>query len=213
MLGSQVVGGEGRTSAGEAAGETLLPLRFLGMGLWIVWQWCTHSDPTLLLPGATCATDFCYFDVPMRVSDIATMVAVALLWRRLTPITSHKGLMGAAFAAAGVGTACMLVALNSGAFVPLACILSAGAAAFGGAVLFLSWAEVYSRLTPNRMMLFGMLSLILAGCVSFVLSNLATPYPLFSARSRRRSSPSSSAGCRAATSRPAASPRRQAGGA
>lgn len=178
MRGEVVEDGAQPCDAAETSATSLLPLRFLGMGLWIVWQWCTHSDSTLLFPDVAMAFDFAYSDAAMRVVDLMTMVAIALLWPRLTPITSHRGLMGAGFACVGLGTVGTIAGLNGAFAFPLVISLFSGVAAFGGAVPFLSWAEVYSRLAPNRMMLLGMLSLMLAGCVSFVLTNLVAPYPL-----------------------------------
>lgn len=159
---------------------TLLPMRFLGMGLWIVWQWCTHWPATLYVAGYEPASGsaFVVCDAAMRVVDIAAMVALALLWRRLTPLVSCKRLIVAAAASMAVGTAGVLAVANGlVAHTGVACVLS-GLAAFGGAVLFLSWAEVYSRLEPNLMLLMGILSLVFAGAVSFVLNYLASPLPL-----------------------------------
>lgn len=166
-------------SAAEPQGPTLLPMRFLGMGLWIVWQWATHWDVTLFLPGcADAGVAFTVCDLAMRLVDVPAMVVVALLWRRLTPLARHRWLFAVAGACTCLGTAGMLACLNGlVASEPLAAAFSA-LAAFGGAVLFLSWAEVYSRLAPDRMMFMGMLSLILAGCVSFVLNCLRPPLPV-----------------------------------
>lgn len=165
---------------GSAVRAELFPFRLLGMGLWIVWQWCTHWTVTLHATGTPLAggMDFAVCDLTMRVVDIATMVAFALLWRRFTPLLSHARLQAAAMGCVALGTAGLLASVNGLVpGIPAAILLSA-LAAFGGAVLFLSWAEVYSRLEPNRMLLMGLLSLVLAGTVSFVLNNLASPLPL-----------------------------------
>lgn len=158
----------------------LFPFRLLGMGLWIVWQWCTHWTVTLYATGVPLAggVDYAAYDLTMRVVDIATMVSFALLWRRFTPLLSYARLQAIALGCVALGTAGLLASING--LVPgmPAAILLSALAAFGGAVLFLSWAEVYSRLEPNRMLLMGLLSLVLAGAVSFVLNNLASPLPL-----------------------------------
>ena len=59
----------------------LFPFRLLGMGLWIVWQWCTHWTVTLYATGVPLAggVDYAAYDLTMRVVDIATMVSFALL--------------------------------------------------------------------------------------------------------------------------------------
>ena len=156
----------------------LLPLRFLGMGLWIVWQWAMHWSTTLYVSGETPAIPFASCDLTMRVVDISTMVIMALLWHRLTPLVSRRNVQAAGCLTVVMGTAGALACLNGfPASVVLECLASI-CAAFGGAVLFLSWAEVYSRLAPGRMMLMGVLSLVLAGCVAFVLNYLQRPLPL-----------------------------------
>ena len=156
----------------------LLPLRFLGMGLWIVWQWAMHWSVTLYVSEGIPAVPFAACDLTMRVVDISTMVIMAVLWRRLMPLVSRRNVQTVGCLAVAVGTAGALACLNGfPASIGLEC-LSSACAAFGGAVLFLSWAEVYSRLAPGRMMLMGVLSLILAGCVSFVLNYLQRPLPL-----------------------------------
>lgn len=159
----------------------LFPFRLLGMGLWIVWQWCTHWDTTLHLPAPMIAGgtgDYALYDLTMRIVDIATMVALAVAWRRLTPLFFHGKLQAFAACSVILGTGGIIGTLNLFDAPVVIAVLSSGLAAFGGAVLFLSWAEIYSRLEPNRMMLNGLLSLILAGIVSFLLNNLASPLPL-----------------------------------
>ena len=166
-------------SEGEPrGGETLLPLRFLGMGLWIVWQWATHGNATIYFSGYQgMGVSFAICDFTMRVADIVTMVVLALLWRRLTPITSHGRLEVLACLSVAVGTTGMLLCLNGLILSAVLTIAFSCLAAFGGAVLFLSWAEVYSRLATERMLFMGVLSLILAGAVSFLLNHLAAPLP------------------------------------
>lgn len=163
---------------GVEEGPQLLPLRFLGMGLWIVWQWAMHWSTTLYVSGETPAIPFASCDLTMRVADISTMVIMALLWRRLTPLVTRRNVQAAGCLAVAVGTVGALACLNGfPVSVGLECLASI-CAAFGGAVLFLSWAEVYSCLAPGRMMLMGVLALVLAGSVSFVLNYLQRPLPL-----------------------------------
>lgn len=158
----------------------LFPFRLLGMGLWIVWQWCTHWSTTLYATGVppVGVGDFAVCDLSMRVADIATMVVLALLWRRFAPLLSHARLQAIAAGCVTLGSAGLLASDN--ALVPgtAPAVFFSVLAAFGGAVLFLSWAEVYSRLEPGRMLLMGLLALVLAGAVSFVLNHLAPPLPL-----------------------------------
>ena len=159
--------------------RALFPLRFLGMGLWNVWQWCVHCSTTMCAAGTL--ADVALFrrcDLAMRAVDVFAMVVLALLWRRLTPVTERCGLQIAGAAGIVVGTLGFLGVCNGLVeSVAVAMALSA-LASFGGAVLFLSWAEVYSRLEPNRMLLMGVLSMVLAGLVSFDLNYLAAPLPL-----------------------------------
>lgn len=185
MRGSSVEETQRDGSAAEGASDearlqcALFPLRFLGLGLWNVWQWCTHWSATLCATGTLAdVTLFRQCDLTMRLVDIATMVVLALLWRRLTPIADRRGLQAAGAACIVAGSLGVLGVTNGLVTSSAVALTVSALASFGGAVLFLSWAEVYSRLEPNRMLLMGVLSMALAGLVSCDLNFLAEPLPL-----------------------------------
>ena len=110
-------------------------------------------------------------DYVMRIGDIGTFVTVALLGGRVGRIGDRRGLCVAAVLACTLATGMLPFAVRAG--VPLAVVgLLSLVAGFGGAVLFLLWAQVYVRLGPGRCVFFGGCSYIVAGAVALVISNL-----------------------------------------
>lgn len=164
----------------EEATPALLPLRLLGMGLWIVWLWCMHTTVTQSLDGAFWADQaWTDVDLSMRVEDVGTLLLFALLHRKIGALSSRTPCVAAGILGIALGTTGLLLSLNNLlpnlAALRWACGIVAG---FGGAVLFLLWAEVYSRLPSGRVFLFGALSLVLAGVTSFLAHELAAPLPV-----------------------------------
>lgn len=157
----------------------LLPFRLLGVGLWIVWQWGMRSFPTLMVdPGVLMGRDWGLCDIVMRVGDVATLAIFAMLARRLGSVAAHRRLLVVALLAAVAGSGLLLLWVNE--FISwIGWVWIGGlAAAFGGAVLFLYWADVYCRLETGDVFLYGSLSLLLAGAVAFVVYHLSSPLPV-----------------------------------
>jgi DNA-binding CsgD family transcriptional regulator len=150
---------------------TLLPLRFLGMGLLITWLCCTHlPDMYVSLWGETVRTSM---DYSLRIGDVGTFVIVAFCAAMLRgrKLSSRRVLCVAMLAICAAGTAampliCVLCGSSASLFIPVAAI-PAGA---GGAVLFLLWGEVYGCLGPYRCVSYGAASCVVAGVAALIIA-------------------------------------------
>lgn len=161
----------------ERASPKIIYARFLGMGILIAWLCCTHI--TFVFPGSQYPVEIRnVFDYAMRFGDIGMLLSLGVLASRLGKMSQHKrmslGLVlltcaGTAYA----GLVAMPEAFPSG-FLLLLGILTA----LGGAVLFCLWAQVYSQMGITRVLIYGALSCILAGIVSFVICTMRPPYAI-----------------------------------
>ncbi len=131
-------GGRGRS--GALLGAPLepaasIPLRFLGMGLFIAWLSCTHISLIFPGPDANLAMRN-NFDLGMRLGDLTTFVVLALAARRLGVLSDHPRLL---WLAVGLCTAGSLAEglwiLPATSSQPLNLAVSA-LTAVGGAFLF-----------------------------------------------------------------------------
>lgn len=164
----------------EATPAALFPLRLLGMGLVVAWDWCL-SIQLPALPGMSDVPGMQTFNVVLVCAEVAALLALALASRRVGPLSGRPGLFWAAAAlgAAAPLAACCCGALAGRAAVPgglLAGILYLGGASagFSMAVLILAWAEAYGRMEPGRVLAFGALGL-LAGVGAYGLVADLTP--------------------------------------
>ena len=151
-------------------GVPLLPWSFVGMGVFISWLSLTHlRGGFVFVDGAGSAGTL--VDYLMRVGDIGTLLACAVLANRIGRLSKHRSFCIVAVALGTLGTLLAPVALHLGSPALLAAAsVCAGA---GGAVALLLWAEAYSQIGPARCLVFGALSCMLAGVIAFVGSSMA----------------------------------------
>ena len=154
----------------EAPGVPLLPWSLLGVGVFIAWCCCTHLPHQFVFAemGRTAETTV---DYAMRVGDIGTFVTIALLGPKVGRIGDRHALCVAAALVCSLATGVLLFAVRAGASLPVLAAVAV-VAGFGGAVLFLLWAQVYVGLGPARCVFFGGCSCIAAGVVALGVSCL-----------------------------------------
>ena len=121
-------------------GVPLLPWSFVGMGVFISWLSLTHlRGGFVFVDGAGDAGTL--VDYLMRVGDIGTLFACAVLANRIGRLSKHRSFCIVAVALGTLGTLLAPVALHLGSPALLAAAsVCAGA---GGAVALLLWAEAY----------------------------------------------------------------------
>ncbi|MDE8701829.1 helix-turn-helix transcriptional regulator [Adlercreutzia equolifaciens] len=180
-------GDEGERHEEPTDASLLMPLRFLGMGLFIAWLCCTHL--TLVFPGAGYSLDLRNaFDTGMRLGDIATFLLLAILATRVGNLAVRPKLCTVLVALTAAGTLLVgLVLIPAGLPSEVVLAVSVPVAA-GGSVLFCLWAQAYSQMGMARAVVYGALSCIAAGAVSFLVGTMKQPYaviitgllPLFS---------------------------------
>ena len=155
----------------------VLPMRYLGMGLFIAWLCCTHL--TELYPGLPATPEQRdVITLGMRYGDIGTFIVLALIAPRIHSLSNYVKLSGALVALSSVGTAlCAWMLVPAG--VSVAILEFAGAiTAIGGAILFCMWAQIYCRLTSTQTIVYGAASFILSSVVSFVFAACVQPYSI-----------------------------------
>ena len=153
----------------------LVPLRFLGMGLFIAWLCCTHIVAVFPGSGYEMAPRNAY-DTAMRVFDIASFLVLALVAMGLGSIGRHAVLCVASVVLSAAGTLVVGWVLLPLAVAPAWLWAVSVLAAPGGAVLFCLWAEVYAQLGPTRTMVYGACSCIVAAVLAFLVCTMRPPY-------------------------------------
>ncbi len=152
----------------------VFPVRFLGLGLWIVWDWCIH-DATSLNLGGWGGEFWLYSGLAMAGATVITLLACAFCSRRLGSISRHRWMTISAVLASFIGTAALVFYVNLGyTSTPLELLIGA-IIGYANGILILSWAEVYSCLGRGRVFLFGSISLILAAVCVYILTRIEIP--------------------------------------
>lgn len=153
----------------------LVPLRFLGMGLFIAWLCCTHI--VAVFPGAGYEMEpRNAYDTAMRVFDIASFLVLALAAPRLGSLARRPVLGSVTVAFSAVATLIVGWVLLPLAAAPAWLWVVAVLAAPGGAVLFCLWAEVYAQLGPTRTVVYGACSCVVAALFAFLVCTMKPPY-------------------------------------
>lgn len=155
----------------------IMYVRFLGMGILIAWLCCTHI--TFVFPGSQYPVEFRnIFDYAMRIGDIGMLLGLGILAPRLGKMSQHRRMNGALVALTCLGTLFAgLIAMPEGASFGLLVVLGIGTA-LGGSVLFCLWAEIYVQMGITRVLVYGSLSCLLAGTVSFVICTMQPPFAI-----------------------------------
>lgn len=161
----------------ESTSAKIIYGRFLGMGLLIAWLCCTHI--TFVFPGGQYSVEIRnIFDYAMRIGDIGMLLGLGILASRLGKISQYKRTGGVLVALTCLGTLVAgLVAMPQAA--PVGLLLPLGiTTALGGAVLFCLWAEIYVQMGITRVLVYGSLSCLLAGGMSFVVCTMQPPFAI-----------------------------------
>lgn len=161
----------------EGFPNTLFPLRFLGMGLFIAWLCCTHV--VSIFPG-----NFNYsalrdvFDTGMRCGDIATFLVLAFASSKVGALSLRFCMNAMLVTLTAFGTALiglwLIPSQTPEGVVAAVSFLSA----IGGSILFCLWAETYCQLGTTQTVVYGSMSCIAATFVSFVISTMTEPYAI-----------------------------------
>jgi DNA-binding CsgD family transcriptional regulator/MFS family permease len=157
----------------------VFPMRLVGICLLLVWDWGIHDASTLRLVGGVAenALDVSGVSaVSYVVAKCLTLVILALMFRRLCPLSRRRGVIACGLAAFLASTALLVLVVNAdllgwaAAGVERGLLVVAGAlGGFGYAVALLVWAEVYGRLGIGRVLLFGGVSLVVGPvCYLFI---------------------------------------------
>lgn len=164
-------------ASGEPSGA-MLPLRFLGMGLFIAWLSCTHISLIFPGPDADLLLLRRGFDIGMRLGDISTFVVFALAAHRIGVLSNRKAALWLSVALCSGGTALEGLALLP-MQAPYALVVGAAAiTAVGGAFLFCLWGQVYSRMGKTQVISYGALSCIAAFAVSALIGTVREPFAI-----------------------------------
>ena len=154
-----------------------IPLRFLGMGLFIAWLSCTHISLIFPGPDANLAMRN-NFDLGMRLGDLTTFVVLALAARRLGVLSDHPRLLWLTVGLCTAGSLAeglwILPATDS---QPLNLSVSA-LTAVGGAFLFCLWGQIYSCMGKTQAITYGALSCVAALAVSALVYTMREPFAI-----------------------------------
>lgn len=167
----------GQPHAPTREASASVPLRFLGMGLFIAWLSCTHISLIFPGPDANLAMRN-NFDLGMRLGDLSTFVVLALAARRLGVLSDHPRLL---WMLVGLCTAGSLAEglwiLPATSSQPLNLAVAA-LTAVGGALLFCLWGQIYSCMGKTQAITYGALSCVAALMVSVLVYTMREPFAI-----------------------------------
>ena len=153
-------------------GSARLPVRFLGMGVYLAWLYSAHFG-TVLFPfsdgGDKLSVSFLVSNIVIAVC----LIACALNAERLSPLTHRNGILWTAGAVSSAGT--VVTALQG--VLPigqLACIVAGSACTgLGTGLLILLWSEFYASLPMRNVSIYYSLSFVLATLVQYLVATLS----------------------------------------
>ncbi len=170
----------------DGGAPVVFPMRLVGICLLLVWDWGIHDASTLRLVGGVAenALDVSGVSaVSYVVAKCLTLVVLALMFRRLCPLSRRRGVIACGLTAFLTSTALLVLVVNADLLgwaaadasalasdVERGLLVVAGAlGGFGYAVVLLVWAEVYGRLGIGRVLLFGGISFVVGPvCYLFI---------------------------------------------
>lgn len=161
----------------EVFQNSLLPLRFAGMGLFIAWLCCTHV--VNIFPGNhnhPALRDV--FDIGMRCGDIATFLVLALASSKIGALSLRLRTNAALVALTAAGTALIglwLIPIQAPEVIVAA---TSFLTAIGGAILLCLWAETYCQLGTMQTVVYGSMSGIAGAIVSFIIKTMTEPFAI-----------------------------------
>lgn len=161
-------------SDGSDAGPTTLqPLRFLGMGLLITWLCCTHIDTIYLGESDQIRL---VVETGMRIGDIGAFLVLAIFSRRIGVLSRHHMVPSLLVILTAVGTGAIGLPLATAESHFVAVFALSVVTAFGGAVLFCLWAEIFCQMGVTSMVIYGGGSCIVAWAMYCLISTMMQPY-------------------------------------
>ncbi|MDD7369588.1 MAG: LuxR family transcriptional regulator [Berryella intestinalis] len=166
------------TAIDGASTAMVFPLRFLGASLLIAWLCCTHIVEVFPVTGAHDLAARNMGDLFMRIGDISTFVVLAIAAPRIGSLACHRHALWALSGITSAGTAICGFVLIPGSSGAAALALGSVVTAVGGAVLFCTWAQIYSRMGATQTVVYGAASCIAAMLVSLGIVSMKQPVAL-----------------------------------
>jgi DNA-binding CsgD family transcriptional regulator len=154
-------------------GSTRLPIRFLGMGVYLAWLYSAHFGMTLF-PFSSDGSELSLTFFASNVTTAICLIACALYAHKLAPLTKRRGALWAAGGLSTLGTVLTAAhgALGSGQFACL--VVGSACTGLGTALLILLWSEFYASLPMRKVSVYYSLSFVLATLVNYLVA-LASP--------------------------------------
>ena len=152
----------------ETADSGLVPLRFLGVGVYLAWLFTIHYS-TGVFETADRAIDSLILS---NLANLAGLVLAALFARRIAPISTKRGYLWTAGATSSIGTVVASLAPLGGSAEPALFVVGNVLIGIGTALLILLWSELYSGLPRREASIFYSGSFIAAAVLFYLVSLL-----------------------------------------
>ncbi|MEC4273761.1 helix-turn-helix transcriptional regulator [Adlercreutzia sp. R25] len=147
-----------------------VPLCFLGMGVYRAWIELTYTNPPFPLPINSCFGA----NVPDVLLAIV-LLAAALLSKRLYPLHKKRLFVWTCALAMALATALKFWSAHDPSLTQVFSIPATALSTFGAAIIILLWCELFSCLSPYRVILYFSASLAVGWILVFFLGALASP--------------------------------------
>lgn len=148
-----------------------IPLVFLGLGLYRAWIEIVYVGTWIEFPSLSVAGQD-VFDLAM----VGVLLVCAALHRVVTPLFRKKGLLWTAAALTGAGTLVNFATIVWPGLASAVSFATAIACGAGVALLILIWSELYSCLSPYRVVAYYSASILACAVVVFVCRGFVLPY-------------------------------------
>lgn len=148
--------------------ENLVPLRFLGVGVYLAWLFTIHYS-TGVFGTADRAIDSLILS---NFANLVGLVVAALFARRIAPISSKRSYVLSAGASSCIGTITASLSPLGANAEPVLFVVGNVFIGIGTALLILLWSELYSGLPRREASVFYSGSFIVAAVLFYAVSVL-----------------------------------------
>lgn len=144
-----------------------LPLCVLGVGFYRAWTETVYVNSSVQFPSQGPESFACY-----NIVSIATLVVIALLAKRLSPLCRVKGIFPLTFVLMVASTLMNFGSIVQPAWGPTLAVPAVLCGGVGISLVMMLWSEFYGCINPFRTALYYAASIVLGAVVLWVFKGL-----------------------------------------
>ena len=150
-----------------------VPLRFMGMGVYLAWIYSVQFGGFLFDPSFGHVASETWFALS-NLASAACLIGCAVFARRLSPLSAHRSVPWAASACMALGTLLTYFGAGAAQSVPML-VIGSLLAGLGLGLIILLWCEFYAALPTRQVTVYYSASFILAVILHLVVISVEGP--------------------------------------